>query len=375
MSAGEKNTSVVDRTESEATATVEMDALSKQTSPEISIVDEELIRDKIYEIRGVKVMLDFDLADIYGYETKGFNRQVKNNLAKFEGDDFMFALTADEYSNILRCKNCTSSWGGARYKPYAFTEQGIYMLMTVLRGDLAVRQSRALVKAFKAMKDTIIENRGAVGQQEYLKLSLQLSDSIHDTMKMRGELNDLGDKMKEVLDKMDEVVMRSEIAPFLLDFGKPEEKREYLIFNGYPAKAAATYMNIYSQAKSTIYIIDNYINLKTLRLLQDVRQGVKVIVFSDNIGRKKLHQSDVDDFRRELPGMSIKFRKTQGKIHDRYIILDYGTGAERMFLCGTSSKDAGSRTTSIMEFLDKEVKLQFHSFIDKLLCGPALTLR
>ena len=76
---------------------------------EITIIDEHTIRDKIYEVRGVKVMLDFELAEIYGYSTKNFNRQVKNNLAKFEGEDFMFKLTTDEF-RILRCKKFTSSW-------------------------------------------------------------------------------------------------------------------------------------------------------------------------------------------------------------------------------------------------------------------------
>ena len=117
---------------------------------EVVIVTEETIQSKIYIVRGQKVMLDVDLAEIYGYETKNFNRQVKNNKAKFDGDDFMFQLTKDEWEN-LRCKNFTSSWGGSRYLPLAFTEQGIYMLMTVLRGDLAIKQSRALIRTFKQM--------------------------------------------------------------------------------------------------------------------------------------------------------------------------------------------------------------------------------
>ena len=94
-------------------------------------------------------MLDADLAEIYGYETKAFNRQVKNNIEKIEGEDFMFQLTRNEVRSLLRCKNCTSrnvalfsgNEGGTRYLPYAFTEQGIYMLMTVLRGELATKQS------------------------------------------------------------------------------------------------------------------------------------------------------------------------------------------------------------------------------------------
>lgn len=125
-------------------------ANEKKNKFEIVEINETTLQSKIYLVRGQKVMLDVDLAEIYGYETKNFNRQVKNNKAKFEGDDFMFQLTKDEWEN-LRCNNFTSSWGGSRYLPLAFTEQGIYMLMTVLRGDLAIKQSRALIRTFKQM--------------------------------------------------------------------------------------------------------------------------------------------------------------------------------------------------------------------------------
>ena len=101
-------------------------------------LNEELIASKIYKIRGQKVMLDFELAEIYGYETKNFNRQVKNNNDKFD-EDFMFQLSKEEYKEILRCKNFTSRLVGTRYLPYAFTEQGIYMFMTVLKGEIAVK--------------------------------------------------------------------------------------------------------------------------------------------------------------------------------------------------------------------------------------------
>ena len=105
-------------------------------------------------------MLDFELAEIYGYETKNLNCQIKNNAEKFYGDDFKFQLTKEEFLEILRCKNFTSSWGGTRYLPNAFTEQGVYMLMTVLHGELATKQSRALVRAFKAMHDVITNMLG-----------------------------------------------------------------------------------------------------------------------------------------------------------------------------------------------------------------------
>lgn len=101
----------------------------KKEEIEIVKVTEELIKAKTYEVRGYKVMLDFDLAKIYGYSTKAFNQQVKNNSERF-ASDFAFKLTKEEVNN-LRSKNLTSSWGGSRYLPNAFTEQGIYMLMTI----------------------------------------------------------------------------------------------------------------------------------------------------------------------------------------------------------------------------------------------------
>ena len=105
-----------------------MDAVVKENSKavgvnintEIAIADERAIREIIYEVRGVKVMLDFELADIYGYTTKAFNQQVKNNIEKFD-EDFRFQLTGEELQN-LRSENLTSSWGGNRYRPWTFTE-------------------------------------------------------------------------------------------------------------------------------------------------------------------------------------------------------------------------------------------------------------
>ena len=117
--------------------------------PEFSLIDEDLLKSRIYTIRGLKVMLDADLAEIYGYSTKDFNRQVKNNIEKFD-EDFRFRLNSEEFE-ILRSKKTASSWGGVRYAPYAFTEQGIYMLMTVLKSEQATAQSKALIEIYLAI--------------------------------------------------------------------------------------------------------------------------------------------------------------------------------------------------------------------------------
>jgi len=123
--------------------------------PDFSLIDENFLNSRIYTIRGVKVMLDVDLAEIYGYSTKVFNRQVKNNIDRFP-EEFRFQLNTDD-TKILRCNFCTANLSSmSRSNPYAFTEQGIYMLMTVLKGDLAVRQSMALIRLFKQMKDYIV---------------------------------------------------------------------------------------------------------------------------------------------------------------------------------------------------------------------------
>lgn len=120
--------------------TTENKVEDKKKQKEIILVNEETIQDKIYIIRGQKVMVDFELAEIYGYTTTRFNEQVKNNIEKFD-KDFMFQLTQEEFENLMS-KKSTSSWGGRRKIPKVFTEQGVYMLMTVLKGDLAVTQSQ-----------------------------------------------------------------------------------------------------------------------------------------------------------------------------------------------------------------------------------------
>ena len=128
------------------------------------------LQNKIYVIRGQQVMLDFELAEIYGYSTTRFNEQVTRNLDKFDAD-FMFELTKEEFQNLIS-QNATSSWGGRRKLPRAFTEQGIYMLMTVLRSELATVQSKKLIRLFKSMKDYIVENQQfMLAQKDYVALA------------------------------------------------------------------------------------------------------------------------------------------------------------------------------------------------------------
>lgn len=160
---------------------------------EIMLVNGESLAKKIYIIRGQKVMLDFELAEIYGYETKRFNEQVKNNIEKFD-DDFRFQLTKEEWE-FLRSNFSTSKLeagsGGRRYLPYVFTEQGIYMLMTVLKGELAVKQSKALIRTFKQMKDYIVENQDLIDIRELLQLSMHITSNAKEMQNLRRDLIDM----------------------------------------------------------------------------------------------------------------------------------------------------------------------------------------
>ena len=312
----------------------------------IVLIDDLSIRDKIHTIRGVKVMLDFDLAEIYGYDTKNFNRQVKNNKEKFP-EDMRFQLTREEVDYVSRCRNCTSIMqtagmkGGRVYLPHAFTEQGIYMLMTVLHGDLATRQSLALVRTFKSLKDQIVSGMSIAGKHELLQLSLQVNENRRETEQIREELTELGTQMSSVMDRLGNVVERSEIAPFMLDFSRPEERREYLFLDGQPMKSDLAYMEIYGRAKMSIHIVDDYISLKTLHLLCGVDNNIRITIISDNV-RGLLHASDYQDCQKENPDFHVEFIRSMGASHDRFVMLDHKTDDERLYHCGSSSKTQGT---------------------------------
>ena len=295
----------------------------------LSIYDDDYLKSKIYIIRGVQVMLDADLAEIYGYTTKRFNEQVKNNIERFD-EDFRFQLDKTEYEN-LKSKISTSSWGGVRKRPYAFTELGIYSLMMVLKGDLAVSQSKKLLRLFKKLKDIAIQMQNVLPTTEMQLLAIQTQHNTEDIRQIKQKVDDLT------------VVVK--------DFTDPNIKKDYLFYNGQTVEADIAYSEIYSYAKKTIHIVDNYISLKTLVLLKAVKPNVKVTIFSDNVNHG-LHQTEFDDFKKEYPNVDIALKTTGGIYHDRYIFIDSGTKNEMIFHCGGSSKDGGKRVTSITKVED-----------------------
>lgn len=306
---------------------------------ELTIINEENLKGLIYEIRGQKVMLDFDLARIYGYETKRFNEQVKNNINKFP-EDFKFQISKQELLEILKSKKTTSSWGGTRKLPYAFTEKGIYMLMTVLKGDLATQQSITLIRLFQSMKDYIVESNNLVTTNEVLRISRQVEQNTR--------------KISTIENKLD-VVMDN--------FINPSTYKHFLIFDGERIEADMAYQTIYSLAKQSLIIIDDYISVKTLELLKVCNKDIQITICSDNVARNGVSKSFIEDFFNDT-GMNIIIKPTNNKVHDRYIIIDYKTDNEIIYHSGSSSKDTGKKITTIMRI---ENSGDYHRFVDDLL--------
>lgn len=331
---------------------------------EIVVIDETTMKSKIYYIRGQKVMLDFELAEIYGYETRAFNQQVKRNNEKFD-DDFMFQLTDDEVNELSRSQNVTLNRGTGRgsnikYKPYVFTEQGIYMLMTVLRGELAVKQSKALIRMFKQMKDFIVENQDFITSKELLQIAVQTNQNTKDIAAINNKISTLATKedLKKVMD----------------NFIDPDTYKHFLLMNGDKIEADVAYTKIYKSAKKSIYVIDNYIGLKTLELLRAAKDNVEIIVFSDNVKNKDMLTKNIlNDFRKDYSNINLKMKVAGKRYHDRYIAIDYGTENEDFYLCGASSKDAGNKISSITK-IEESSKDMYHTMFGGMLNNKNLKI-
>ncbi len=302
-------------------------------------VSEIDISQKVYTIRGEKVMLDSDLAVIYGYEVKTLNQQVKRNINRFPAD-FMFRLTSEETAQLSRSQFVTLNEPKGRghnikYNPYAFTEQGVYMLATVLKGDLASTQSIAIMRAFRAMRTYIQQNQYLVTKQELMALE----------QRQELRLDAMDDRFQQMQTAMEE--LRDELLV-------EENRKEYVFLDNQKFEADMAYEDIYTKATKTIYIIDDYVSRKTLQLLTKKKPGVKVILFTQNAAsaNQKLTATEVADFNSEYPKLSVK---PNPGCHDRYIVLDYGLPTQAAYLCGASSKDAGNRVCSIVKFEDSSI--------------------
>ena len=330
-------------------------------STELMTVDN--ICNRVYIIRGQQVMLDYDLAEIYGYEVKNLNQQVKRNIARFP-EDFMFQLTREEVESvksqivISRENNFfEGQCGGRRTLPYAFTEQGIYMLAAVLRGELAEQQSVFIMRAFREMRHYIKQNQQFVTQAEMHLVSARVSE-------ISVQMSNMADRQKKT--EQDIQVIQKSIDTLNENFVSDKDLKNFVIYKGQKFEADAAYIDIYQKAKKSIYVVDDYVNTKTLQLLSQKEAGVEVVLFTENGHGKRgfLTTAVVNDFIQEYPPLRIK---PNADCHDRLIVLDYGLPTEQAYHCGASSKDAGKKLCAINVIIETSM---IHPVIDKLLLAP-----
>jgi len=268
------------------------------------IVKEENIKDMIYEIRGKQVMLDSDLAKLYQCKngTKEINQAVKNNPDKFP-ERFAFRITENEYNN-LKSKILTSKGrGGSRKGHTVFTEQGVAMLATILKTQVATKVSINIMDAFVEMRKFInnnIEIFNRIAKLEYGYLE-------HDN------------KINQIIDQMN-----------------PKELKEKLFYDGQIYDAYSILINIIRKAKEKIIIIDNYIDKTILDILIYKNEEVEVEIWTKNI-KSNL---DIEKFNLQYENVTIK---KVNNFHDRFIILD----DEELYHIGASLKDLGKKCFAI----------------------------
>ena len=331
------------------------------------IVTLENIRSRVYIIRGLQVMLDSDLAEIYGYELKAMNQQVKRNAERFPGD-FMFQLSREEVE-LVKSQIVTSPIetlfagqdGGRRKLPHVFTEQGIYMLATVLRGELAIQQSIFIMRAFKEMRHYIKRNQQFVTQSEMNLVTARVSEIA---VQVAGVVDQQKRADKSIVE------IQKSIDSINENFVSEKDYKNFVIYKGQKFEADVAYIDIYQQATKSIYVIDDYVNAKTLQLLSQKQTKVEVILFTENGHGKRgfLTTAVVDDFINQYPTLKIK---PNPDCHDRWIVIDYGLQTEQVYHCGASSKDAGKKLCAINKVDPITV---IHPVISSLLLLPDKTI-
>ena len=279
-----------------------------------------IIENLIYEIRGVQVIFDSDLAKLYECinGTKDINKAVKRNIERFP-ENFMFQLTDKEY-DILRFQIGTSKIrGGRRYNPYVFTEQGVAMLSSVLHTEIAIKMSIQIINAFVIMRKYISNN--LIEQKHINNLVLE-----HDT----------------------------EIKLLKESFSKIEEKRKTneIYFNGQIYDAYSKILEIFRKATESLIIIDTYADNTILDIIKRLNIEVIIITKANNL----LTKQDIKIYNNQYNNLKIIFNND---FHDRYFILDKSI----LYHCGTSINRIGYKTFSINLISDKEIS---HLMINKV---------
>ena len=270
-----------------------------------SIITRQEIENRIYTIRGQQVMLDSDLARIYQVETKVFNQTVKRNTDRFP-ESFCFQLTQDEFDAInLRSQFVTSSlnYGGRRYLPYVFSEQGIAMLSAVLRSNIAIKVSIEIMNAFVEMRKILVNNAAL----------------FHRLDKIELKQIDADQKFEEIFKALESGKLYSEKGIF---------------YNGQIFDAYAFVSDIIRSAQSSIILIDNYVDDTVLTLLGKRNSDVTATIYTKSISNQL--RLDVQRYNSQYPPVEVEIFSNA---HDRFLIIDN----TELYHIGASLKDLGKK--------------------------------
>lgn len=264
---------------------------------------EEDIKTKIYTIRGQHVMLDRDLAELYGVETRRLNEQVKRNIERFPAE-FMFQLTKQELENwISQFATSNKELMGLRKLPFAFSEQGVSMLSAVLKSKSAIEMSIQIIKSFVAMKKFISNNA----------LIFQRLDILEQKQFLSNEKIDL------ILSALED---------------KSIKPKQGIFYNGQMYDAYVFIANLIKSAQSEIILVDNYIDESVFTLLSKRDKDVKAIIYTQNISKEL--ELDLKKHNAQYPHILLKkFNQS----HDRFLILD----RTEVYHIGASLKDLGKK--------------------------------
>lgn len=267
------------------------------------------IEEKIFTFRGIQVMIDKDLADVYGVKTKALNQAVKRNVERFP-ERYRFQLFDNELDELVTKCDRLQILKHSSSNPYAFTEQGVSMLSSVLKSDTAVQTSIKIIDAFVAMRHFMLSNAKLFTEIDNLKQH-QIETDVH---------------LLENDKKIDQILT-------LLDKNNEEDKQR-LFFDGQIYDAFSFMVSIVKKAIKDIILIDNYVNVETLDILSKKNELVNVqIITSKNT---KLTQYDIDKFISQYPTLTLNFTD---KFHDRFFIIDHSSA----YHIGASIKDAGKK--------------------------------
>lgn len=272
------------------------------------------IASKIVVIRDVQVMIDRDIAELYGVETKRLKEQVNRNSERFP-EMFMFQLDNEEFAH-WRSQFATSKSDqkGLRYAPYAFTEQGVAMLSAVLRSEKAIKVSIEIMNAFVQMRHYLHRNIAIASRLDAVENKVDAKFLEHET-KFR-KIDENFSKIFHVLDS------------------SPQKAKEGVFFKGQIFDAYAFFQNIIKTAKKEIVLIDGYVDLSVLERLSVKQKNVSVKIYTHP--KAELRQADVEQFNKQYPTASMDYTQ---KMHDRFLIIDN----KDLYLIGASLKDLGKQ--------------------------------